>query len=164
MIIRRIQPLANDHPEDPTSCKWLSRGYGLLQMIIQRIRPLANDHLEDLASCKWSSGGTGLLQMIIRHPCHPNHLSQDPDSISRTFLEQFVLVSCIRSSPIQFMNHGSWLGVTFWVHLSVGHAKWTWSSSSFFFLTDDSGWRTGNLDMVSSRKIIAQVGVIQYHR
>ena len=30
--------------------------------------------------------------MIIRHPRHPNHLSQDLDSISRTFLEQFVLV------------------------------------------------------------------------
>ena len=33
--------------------------------------------------------GTGLLQMIIRHP---NDLSQDLDSISRTFLEQFALV------------------------------------------------------------------------
>ena len=30
--------------------------------------------------------------MIIRRPRHPNHLSQDPDSISQTFLEQFVLV------------------------------------------------------------------------
>ena len=61
-------------------------------MIIQRDRPLANDHPEDLASCKLSPGGTGLLQMIIRHPRRPNHLSQDPDSISRTFLEQFALV------------------------------------------------------------------------
>ena len=31
--------------------------------------------------------------MIICHPCHPSHLCQDPDSISRTFLEQFVLCS-----------------------------------------------------------------------
>ena len=92
MIIWRIQPLANDHPEDPATCKWSFGGTGHLQMIIQRIRPLANDHPEDLASCKWSSGGTGLLQMIIRHPRHPNHLSQDPDSISRTFLEQFAPV------------------------------------------------------------------------
>ena len=61
-------------------------------MIIKRIRPLASDYLEDLGSCKWSSGGTGLLQMIIRYPCHPNHLSQDPDSISQTFLEQFAPV------------------------------------------------------------------------
>ena len=31
--------------------------------------------------------------MIARHPRHRHrHLSQDPDSISRTFLEQFVLV------------------------------------------------------------------------
>ena len=30
--------------------------------------------------------------MIIRHPRHLSHLSQDPDSISRTFLEQFALV------------------------------------------------------------------------
>ena len=66
MIIWRIQPLANDHPEDPPSCKWSSGGTGHLQMIIQRILPLANDHLEDLASYKWSSGGTGLLQIIIR--------------------------------------------------------------------------------------------------
>ena len=36
------------------------------------------------------------MQMIVCHPRHPNHLSQDPDSISRTFLEQFVLVlTCI---------------------------------------------------------------------
>ena len=61
----------------------------VLQIIIQRIRPLANDHPEDKASCKWSSAGTGLLQMIIHHP---SHLCQDPDSISRTFLEQLVLV------------------------------------------------------------------------
>ena len=77
MIIWRIQYLANDHLEDPASCKWSSGGSGHLQiiiwwdrplaMIIQRIWPLAHDHPEDLASCKWSSGGTGLLQMIIRH-------------------------------------------------------------------------------------------------
>ena len=92
MIIWKDQLLANDHPVDPASCKWSFGGSSLLQMIIQRIRPLANDHPEDLASCKWSYGGTGLLQMIICHPRHPNHLSQDPDSISRTFLEQFALV------------------------------------------------------------------------
>ena len=55
----------NDHPEDPASCKWLSRGSGHLQMIIWRDRPLANDHPEDPAFCKWSSGGSGLLQMVI---------------------------------------------------------------------------------------------------
>ena len=31
------------------------------------------------------------LQNIIWHPCHPSHLWQDPDSILRTFLEQFFL-------------------------------------------------------------------------
>ena len=61
-------------------------------MIIWRDRPLASDFPEDPASCIWSSGGTGLSQMIIRHPHHPIHLSQDLDSISRTFLEQFALV------------------------------------------------------------------------
>ena len=55
MIIRRIRPLANDHPEDPALCKWSSGGYSHLQMIIWRDRPLANDHPEDLASYKWSS-------------------------------------------------------------------------------------------------------------
>ena len=95
MIIKRIWPLENDHPDDPATCNWSSRGSGLLQMIIRRIWPLANDHPEDLASYKWSYGGTGLLQMIIRHPRHPNHLSQDLNSISRTFLEQFALVSII---------------------------------------------------------------------
>ena len=60
-------------------------------MIIQRIWPLAHDHLEGLASYKWSS--------VI--PRHPNHLSQDPDSISRTFLEQFALVLVvITATPI----------------------------------------------------------------
>ena len=124
MIIWRIRPLANDHPEDPASCKWSSGGSGLLQMIIQQIQPLANDHMEVQATCKWSSGGsdhlqmiiqrirplandhpehlasgmwssggTGLLQMIIGLPRHPNYLSQDPESNSRTFLEQFALVS-----------------------------------------------------------------------
>ena len=33
------------------------------------------------------------MQMIICHPCHPTHLSKDPDSMSQTFLEQFALVS-----------------------------------------------------------------------
>ena len=33
MIIQRIRPLANDHPEDPATCKWSSGGTGLLQMI-----------------------------------------------------------------------------------------------------------------------------------
>ena len=65
MIIQRIRPLANDHPEDLATCKWSLRGSGLLQMIIQRIWPLANDHLKDPAFCKWSSGGAGLLQMIV---------------------------------------------------------------------------------------------------
>ena len=32
------------------------------------------------------------MQMVICHPHHPSHLYKDPDSISRTFLEQFVLV------------------------------------------------------------------------
>ena len=43
-----------------------------MKMIIWRDWPLTNDHPS---------------------PRHPNHLSQDPDSISRTFLEQFDLVS-----------------------------------------------------------------------
>ena len=51
MIIQRISPLANDHPEGLASCKW-SFGRGL---------PLANDHLEGQAPCKWSSGGSGIL-------------------------------------------------------------------------------------------------------
>ena len=85
MIIRRIRPFANDHSEDAASGKWSFGGTGHLHMIIQRIRPLANDHTDDLASFKWSPGWTGLLQMIIRHPHHPNHLSQDRDSISWNF-------------------------------------------------------------------------------
>ena len=35
--------------------------------------------------------------MIILHPRHSNHLCQDPDSISQTFLEQFVLVNKVRA-------------------------------------------------------------------
>ena len=101
MIIQRIRPLANDHPEDPASCKWSSWGSGPFQMIIQRIWPLANDHPENLASFKWSFRGSGLLQIIIRHPPHPNHLSQDLNSISCTLLEQFALVPVSWGSPYQ---------------------------------------------------------------
>ena len=52
-----------------------------------------------LDSCEWSSRGTCLLQMIIHHPCHPNHPCQDPDSISRTFLEHLFLVHFV-GNPI----------------------------------------------------------------
>ena len=93
IIIQRFRQLANDHPEDLASYKWSSWGSGLLQMIIRRIRCLANDHSEDPASCKWSSSRSSHLQMIICLPHHPNYLSKDPESISRTFLEQFALVS-----------------------------------------------------------------------
>ena len=55
MIIRRGQPLANNHPEGSASCKWSSQGVGLLQMITLRDQPLANDHPEEPSSCKWSS-------------------------------------------------------------------------------------------------------------
>ena len=41
---------------------------------------------------KWSFRRIGLLQMIIRHLHHPSHLCQDPESISQTFLVQFVFV------------------------------------------------------------------------
>ena len=63
MIIWRDRPLANNHPERPTSCKRSSGRAGLLQMIIRRGRPLANNHLEWLASCKSTSRVAGLLQM-----------------------------------------------------------------------------------------------------
>ena len=35
MIIWIKRPLANDYPKGPASCKWLSRGTGLLQKIIR---------------------------------------------------------------------------------------------------------------------------------
>ena len=44
------------------------------------------------------------MQMIICHPCHPSHLCQDPDAISRTFLEQFVLVF-LHASAWKYHNH-----------------------------------------------------------
>ena len=70
MIILRDRPLANDHPEG---------------------EPLANDYPKGQVSCKWLSRGTGLLKIIICHLC------QDPYSISRTFVEQSVVVSHIRT-------------------------------------------------------------------
>ena len=114
MIIGRIRPLANDHPADPATCKWSYGGTGHLQMIIRRIWPLANDHPEDPASCKWSSGASGLWHVIIwrdwpltnDHPSprHPNYLSQDPESISRTFLEQFALVGIFNLQQFFYWN------------------------------------------------------------
>ena len=49
--------------------------------------------------------------MIIRLPRHPNYLSQDPESISRTFLEQFALVFNFQGVevsivPFTTMRHG----------------------------------------------------------
>ena len=41
--------------------------------------------------------------MIIHHPCQPSHLYQDPDSISRTFLEQFGLVARTSLSPFSIL-------------------------------------------------------------
>ena len=101
-------------------CKWSSGGASLLQMITLRDWLLANDHPDQPASCKWSSEGTGILQMIIRisqillhfsfyssgnslFSSDKYHLllqnispfffkSKDQGSISRTFLEQCVLV------------------------------------------------------------------------
>ena len=114
IIIWRIWPLANDHPEDPASCKWSSGGSGLLQMIIQRDRLFANDHPGDLASCKWSSGGDNLLQKFIRHPRHLCYLCQDPDSISQTFLEQFLLVR------ITFLSANVWIPFFCFLQLLFG--------------------------------------------
>ena len=55
----------------------------LLYLIIWRDRPLANNNPEWPASCK------GLSVT----PRHPSHICQDPDSISRTFPGQIVLVA-----------------------------------------------------------------------
>ena len=67
-------------------------------------------HLEGPPFCKWSFRGTGLLQMIIRLP---RHLCQDPDSISRTFLEEFVCVGVLLQALImrcctKFDKHQVW--------------------------------------------------------
>ena len=91
MIIWINRPLANDHPDGPTSCKWSSGWTGLLQviipidrllqMIIQRVWPLANDHMEDTATCKWSLGRSTLLQMIIwKDRPFANDHREDPPS------------------------------------------------------------------------------------
>ena len=135
-----------------------------LAKIIQRIRPFANDHPEDLGSCKWSSGGTGRLQMITRHPRHPNHLSQDPDLISQTFLEQFVLVYLIwglvwNPAFIIFLSHVplSYLlsldqNISQPYHQETGQTRW-WETSlcssnwfSWSMLRPNHPVRNGSLD------------------
>ena len=65
MIIRRDQPLANDHLEWPATCKWSSEGTSLLQMIIRIERPLQIIIQKGPASCKWSFRWAGLLQMVL---------------------------------------------------------------------------------------------------
>ena len=52
IVLVGVVVVANDHLEDPASCKRSSEESGLFQMIIQRTRPLANDQSEDLATCK----------------------------------------------------------------------------------------------------------------
>ena len=61
MIIWNNRPLANDHPEGPSSYKSSSGWIGLLQMIIWMDQLLANDYLDALASCKWSYWWMGNL-------------------------------------------------------------------------------------------------------
>ena len=56
-----------------------------MQMIIWRDLPLTNDHPPP--------------------PRHPNHLSKDPDSISRTFLEQFALVFLATGVQVYIPSH-----------------------------------------------------------
>ena len=145
MIIQKIRPLANDQLEDLATCKWSSGGSGHLQMIIWRDRPLANDHPEDPASCKWSSGGSGLLQMIICHPRHPNHLSQDPDSILRTFLEKLVLV-LFQYFPYDraFTNFISFIYDSKVVKMDLGKNA---SVSSFPYLHREKSQSCANIDM-----------------
>ena len=63
-IIRMDRPLANDHQDEPASCKWSWGCTGILQIIIRMDWPLANNHQDGPASCKWSYGWTSLLQMI----------------------------------------------------------------------------------------------------
>ena len=48
-----------------------------------------------------------IIRRIIRNPRHPSHLSQDPDSIFRTFLEQFVLVLSISKYHFVWLAPGS---------------------------------------------------------
>ena len=68
IIIRRIRPLANDHPEDLASCKWSSGGTGLLQITIHH-------------------------PCFPSHPCHPSHLYDRIHIQSRGhFSKQFFLV------------------------------------------------------------------------
>ena len=110
------------HPGDPP----LSRRWLLL--LFQRDRLPTNDQPDWLASCKWSSGWTGLLQMIIwinqillhfslyssanflfsykkTSYSSSKHFffflkSKDQGSISRTFLEQYFLVSGARQQAL----------------------------------------------------------------
>ena len=47
--------------------------------------------------------------MIICHPCHPSQLCQDPDSISRTVPEQFVLVHIIQAEMSTVVCYSSFI-------------------------------------------------------
>ena len=78
MIIWMDRPLASDHLDQPSTCKWSSGSTGFLQMIIWIDQPLANNHLDWPASCKWSFWSTSLLQLIIRidRPLANNHLDE----------------------------------------------------------------------------------------
>ena len=49
------------------------------------------------------------MQMIIRHPRHPNHFSQNADSILRTFPEQFVLVHIIQAEMSTVVCYSSFM-------------------------------------------------------
>ena len=134
MIVRKDRPLANNQPERLASCKWSSRGTGLLQMIIQRIWPLANDHptmpmtqltfpgkFEKLKSWHW-----GLVTVTVR---------EWPGQYSQFFFNVFIWYTCegVWSSASSVDRSSSALCLPVWFTRSSPYIYW-WCKLRFDIL------------------------------
>ena len=100
IICKRPVPL-DDHFKEAGPFGWsFVRGRPLPMIICRRLAVL-DDHLQEAGPFGWSFARGVRSTLSTPSPLSPYHLCQDPDSISRTFLEQFVLVY-LRSSKLLF--------------------------------------------------------------
>ena len=90
IICKRPVPL-DDHFKEAGPFGWsFVRGRPLPMIICRRLAVL-DDHLQEAGPFGWSFARGVRSTLSTPSPLSPYHLCQDPDSISRTFLEQFVL-------------------------------------------------------------------------
>ena len=105
--------------------------------------------------------------MIIRHPRHHSHLCQDPDSILRTFLEQYVLVFVFFPLKISFVCSSYWLLSRQQTRSSLCRRSSPWSPGRKWrknkFYDNDllrSSWRKSCITMIFEGPFLFWIGPV----